>query len=202
MSNITIERAETTVVWDIRDSAHGVSTQATFKPFKRTGNGHEGFCISFNGEFAGLDHCWTHPGRDIVAFLRQLEFDYAMNKLLGARHEDVFDTDAMNEEYFDWMRKAFESEEDGEDFVSEAEDIVMMIGGEGEIAYETFNGYMEYIASPSESAICWEMKERYNELIDSFKNKNHYKWIYTYFWESIWPVFVDAVEVHMKERAQ
>ena len=196
MSNITIERAETTVVWDIRDSAHGISTQATFKPFKWASNDHEGFCVSFNGEFAGLDHCWTHPGGDIVAFLRRLNFEYAMGKLIDHSVCCLEDKRSMNDDYFDWLEETFS---DNEHFVSELRSEIEPYANPTCLVSEMAEHFMDIEVG---TGILFEMQDEYASAYRKYKPKTHYKYSFIYFWENIWPVFIDAVERYMKERAQ
>ena len=197
MSNITIERAGTTVVWDMRDRDHGVYTQANFRVFKHSiaGEEREGFYVSFNGEFAGLDHCWTHPGDDIVGFLRSISFDYAMGKLIDNGKSSLEDYQSMNDDYFEWLEETFEDDED--DFARELRwEIEMYSDNNNFLASST----ADHIVEMATGGVIADKADEYYEEYAKYNPKTKYKHTYVYFWDKFWPVFVDAVEEYMKGR--
>lgn len=197
MRDVNIKRSDT-VVWDIIDPDYGILTQATFKPLPRSD--HMGFHVSFNGDYAGLDHVWTHPGDDIPAFLRRIDFEYTMNKLLGERFNDVYDVDAMNDDYFEWLNATFEDVDGGWEFIEEVESVIEMyhLGNEfgARTAYEIMSVYIEHVAE-TENSVIWDMGEYYDEVIGSFKDENRYKKTYLHFWNTIWPLYIDAVTKYL-----
>ncbi|WP_339118922.1 hypothetical protein [Halomonas sp. BMC6] len=76
-------------------SRHGGTTYVTVDTFKGNSESRvNGGTIQISGDFGPWSHTWTHVGDgSFIDFLGKLNFDYAMNKLLGCDDLYVFDAE-------------------------------------------------------------------------------------------------------------
>lgn len=177
---ISIKPSSNIKCWDYYDDRRGVRTTITFKNL-----GPRGIYISFDGDFAGMCHGWSAPGDDIVEFLKRVDMDYVLGKMVKP-YVDLLDISAMNEEFYKYLNNVCHELDMGA--------VLLM----AELEFAT-NGRDDELAS-DHLLYCFDFSgplEKYEPVLDKCREyKEHFifKWKYQYFWDNVWPAFVAEVE--------